>query len=60
MIAAESAAETPPPASKETRRELFELLLRRRMQDDYAFSRPTMRDRRIHNEMRTLGEPEIV
>ena len=42
------------------RRELFELMLCSRMQDDFLFSKPTARDRLILKEMRTMGEPEIV
>lgn len=47
------------PEASAMRHELFEQLLRSRMNDDLAYSRPTERDKLIHREMRTLHEPEI-
>jgi len=48
------------PVGADMRHELFQLMLRSRMRDDRAFSMPTARERRLHHEMRTSGEPEIV
>lgn len=42
------------------RADLTELLLRARMQDDLRHSRPTQRERLLHQEWVTADEPEIV
>lgn len=42
------------------RSEMFEALTRERMLSDLAWARPEPHDRRLLDELRTLGEPEIV
>ena len=50
----------PDPGHCELRRELVERMLHLRMEDDYRDALPTDRQRRIHREVESSYEPEVV
>ena len=50
----------PDPGHCELRRELVERMLHLRMEDDYRDALPTDRERRIHREVESSYEPDVV
>ncbi|MAG13423.1 MAG: hypothetical protein CMN78_02380 [Spirochaetales bacterium] len=46
------------PGSLDLRRELFERMIQSRMRDDRVYSQPTVRERRLREEVSSSNEPE--